>query len=54
MKQSQLPLLALFLFGCVEEQSSVPSYNTASLERASINVSVGSTGIVEPLAIVGG
>ena len=52
MKQSRLPLLVLFLFGCTEEQSSVPSYNTASLERASINVSVGSTGIVEPLAIV--
>lgn len=52
MKRAWLPLLALFLFGCAEEQPLVPSYNTASLERASINVSVGSTGIVEPLAIV--
>ena len=43
---------ALLLAACAEEQASAPIYDAAAVERASISVSVGSAGIVEPLATV--
>ena len=52
MKRARVLLPAIFLVACAEEQSSAVSYNTASIERASISVSVGSTGVVEPLAVI--
>ena len=52
MKRAQVLLPAIFLVACAEEQSSAVSYNTASIERASISVSGGSTGVVEPLAVI--
>ena len=52
MKRARVLLPAILLVACAEEQSSAVSYNTASIERASISVSVGSTGVVEPLAVV--
>lgn len=45
-------LLAAMLAACADEQSQAPIYNSAAAERASISVSVGSSGVVEPLAIV--
>jgi len=45
-------LAVLALTACAEEQSSAPIYNSAAVERASISVSVGSSGVVEPLATV--
>jgi HlyD family secretion protein len=45
-------LAIVILAACAEEQSTAPIYNSAAVERASINVSVGSSGVVEPLATV--
>ena len=45
-------LAVVFLAACAEEQSTAPIYNSAAVERASISVSVGSSGVVEPLATV--
>lgn len=45
-------LVVAILAACAEEQSTAPIYDSAAVERASISVSVGSTGIVEPLATV--
>lgn len=46
-------LLPLVVFaGCADERASAPTYATAAAERTSIDVSVGSSGVVEPLAIV--
>lgn len=46
-----LPLL-LLIASCAEEQASAPIYDSAAVERKTIEVSVGSAGIVEPLATV--
>jgi HlyD family secretion protein len=43
---------AILFVACAEEQATAPMYSTASVERASISVSVGSSGAVEPLATV--
>jgi HlyD family secretion protein len=37
---------------CAEEQSEAPIYDTATVDRRTIEVSVSSAGVVEPLAIV--
>ena len=46
------PAIALVLVGCADEQGTAPVYNSAAVERASISVSVGSSGVVEPLSTV--
>ena len=51
MKARPLALL-LLLAGCAEEGTDAPFYETADVERRSIEVSVGSSGVVEPLATV--
>ncbi len=43
---------AILLIACSEEQATAPTYSTASVKLASIIVSVGSSGVVEPLATV--
>jgi len=45
-------LAVAILAACAEEQSTAPIYDSAAVERASISVSVVSSGVVEPLAIV--
>ncbi len=45
-------LAVVILAACAEEQSTAPIYDSAAVERASISVSVGSSGVVEPLATV--
>ncbi|HSN71600.1 MAG TPA: efflux RND transporter periplasmic adaptor subunit [Steroidobacteraceae bacterium] len=48
-----LPLfLAIGLAACAEEQSGEPMYQTAKADRRTIEVSVSSSGVVEPLATV--
>ena len=51
MRQTALLAVAI-LAACAEEQSTAPIYDSAAVERASISVSVGSSGVVEPLATV--
>lgn len=45
-------LVVVILAACTEEQSTTLIYDSAAVERASISVSVGSSGVVEPLATV--
>lgn len=45
-------LAIAILSACAEEQGSVPVYDSAAVTRGSISVSVASSGVVEPLAIV--
>jgi len=45
-----LPIIVLA--ACAEEDSSAPIYDSAAVEYHSISVSVGSSGVVEPLATV--
>ena len=45
-------LAVVILAACAEEQSTALIYDSASVERTSISVSVGSSGVVEPLATV--
>lgn len=45
-------LAVTMLAACAEEQSTALIYDSAAVERASISVSVGSSGVVEPLATV--
>jgi len=52
MNMARILLPAILLAGCAEEQSTAPIYDRAAVERGSISVSVGSSGIVEPLATV--
>ena len=47
-----LLLAVAILAACAEEQSNAPIYSSAAVARASINVSVGSSGVVEPLATI--
>ncbi|MDH4108330.1 MAG: efflux RND transporter periplasmic adaptor subunit [Gammaproteobacteria bacterium] len=42
----------LCLAGCAEERSEAPVYGSAAVERRTIEVSVGSAGVVEPLTTV--
>lgn len=48
----RLILVVMVLAACAEEQVDAPIYDTAGVERKSIEVMVGSAGIVEPLATV--
>ena len=51
MRKTALLAVAI-LAACAEGQSTAPIYDSAAVERASISVSVVSSGVVEPLAIV--
>lgn len=51
MRKTALLAVAI-LAACAEEQATAPIYDSAAVERASISVSVVSSGVVEPLAIV--
>ena len=47
------PLMAaLVSAGCAQEEAAAPIYDTAVVERGKIGVTVGSAGVVEPLATV--
>ncbi len=52
MRQKLLALSGLFLIACVEEHVEFVLYESAGVERRSIEVSVDSSGVVEPLATV--
>jgi len=52
MNIPRLLLPVILVVACAEEQSSAPTYTSEAVERHSISVSVGSSGIVEPLATV--
>ena len=45
-------ILSLFLAACAEDELSGPVYDTAGVERRTIEVAVSSAGVVEPLATV--
>lgn len=45
-------LIPLFFSGCAEEEIAGPVYDTAGVERRTIEVAVSSAGIVEPLATI--
>ncbi|MEJ2275486.1 MAG: efflux RND transporter periplasmic adaptor subunit [Woeseiaceae bacterium] len=52
MKRLSLLILFVFSGGCAEKQSVAPVYDTAGVERRTLEVAVSSAGIVEPLATV--
>lgn len=52
MKRYLLLLLPLLVSACAEEEISGPVYDTAGVERRTLEVVVSSAGIVEPLATV--
>jgi len=52
MTRRSLVVILLVAAGCAEERSEAPVYDAAAVERRSIQVSVGSAGIVEPLTTV--
>lgn len=52
MRALFLILPALLLTACAKEEASAPIYDSTAVERRTIEVSVGSAGIVEPLATV--
>jgi HlyD family secretion protein len=52
MKQIPLCVVIVLLFGCVEQKDETALYESAAVERDTIEVSVGSAGVVEPLATV--
>ena len=52
MKNTWLVVLLLALGGCAEDEVAAPIYDTAGVERRSLEVMVGSAGVVEPLASV--
>jgi len=47
-----LPVLLVGLFACADDKDVGPIYDVATAERRTIEVSVSSSGVVEPLAIV--
>jgi len=51
-KLTSLPFIALLLSACAEEEVTGPVYDTAGVERRTIEVAVSSAGIVEPLATI--
>ena len=51
-KLISLLLLPLFFSACAEEEVTGPVYDTAGVERRTIEVAVSSAGIVEPLATI--
>jgi HlyD family secretion protein len=52
MKNLRLILPIILVIACAEKPDSTPTYESAAVERHSIRVSVGSSGVVEPLASV--
>jgi HlyD family secretion protein len=52
MKRSLLVLGCLALVACAEKDEAAPVYDTAGVERRTIEVGVSSAGIVEPIATV--
>jgi HlyD family secretion protein len=52
MKLASLLFIALLLTACAEEEVTGPVYDTAGVERRTIEVAVSSAGIVEPLATI--
>ena len=52
MSKRRLIWPVIFLAACAQDRESTPIYETATVERHSIRVSVGSSGVVEPLATV--
>ena len=52
MKNTWPLFLLLALGGCAEDEVAAPIYDTAGVERRSLEVMVGSAGVVEPLASV--
>ncbi|MCJ7591935.1 MAG: efflux RND transporter periplasmic adaptor subunit [Woeseiaceae bacterium] len=52
MARYALLLLTVFLVACAEEDMSGPVYDTAGVERRTIEVAVSSAGVVEPIATV--
>lgn len=52
MKQSLILLACVLLVACAENEASGPIYDTAGVERRTVEVSVSSAGVVEPLATV--
>jgi len=52
MKRTPIVLFALLLGACTEQEDIAPIYDTAGVERRTLEVAVSSAGIVEPLATV--
>lgn len=52
MRAATVPLLFFLVTGCAEDQASAPVFEVVQAEIRSIEVSVGSAGVVEPLATV--
>jgi HlyD family secretion protein len=52
MKRPAFLFLCVFLVSCANEKEAGPIYDTATVERRTIEVAVSSAGIVEPLATV--
>lgn len=52
MRHTKLSLVLLLLSACSGEEKVQPVYDTASVERRTIEVSVSAAGVVEPLATV--
>jgi len=52
MKSAIAAICVILLAACADDVSDAPLYGTASVERRSIEVSVDSSGVVEPLATV--
>ncbi|MBT8108533.1 MAG: efflux RND transporter periplasmic adaptor subunit [Gammaproteobacteria bacterium] len=52
MKRSLLVFACLMLGACAEREEGAPVYDTAGVERRTIEVAVSSAGIVEPIATV--
>lgn len=52
MKQCLVLLACVLLVSCAKEDESGPIYDTAGVERRTVEVSVSSAGVVEPLATV--
>jgi HlyD family secretion protein len=52
VKAKVAALCVLLLIACSEDENDAPLYSAATVERRSIEVSVDSSGVVEPLAVV--
>jgi len=52
MTNARMLLPAILIAACGQQEASAPVYDSAAVERHSISVSVGSSGVVEPLATI--